>query len=510
MANLFELLTNAGNKIKTGLQNNAFLNNLTQRTPYIEDSNAEWDKSIALEEQKAKDEAQFAQRMQRIQNNPNSFEAKMYNLKNNLQDFNLADALLGKQATPTDSMSSDGNSLQITTSQNPRTGGILRDIAGGFQENRFTPASLENLGQNTLLDGRQKGFAYKLGEGLGSVARLANSPLGRGLIVGGLVGATGGNPLQALAYGGGATMLNQQNVMKDRAYRNQLYQTQADKINGEYEAKIAEIENDNTLDNAAKLSEINTLKADQQQALQNAQNQIYGMRGYMGDALFGNILRQQQLKDNAEYRKMYFDVNQANMQADREYKKEQDALNRAYQEKLFNYKASQDAFDNYIASESLKAKQQEGAANATDKGDTTFQQLQLLEDAFANMPQSKEHKGLQKSKAILTGATNLVGLRNDNVTAYEAIRNPLVTTLARSIAGEKGVLTDKDFARAEKMVPTAFDSPEQAQAKFEQIKKLVGVKYGTTPTTAPQTASKTQSVEENKYIKVGKYKARVK
>ena len=83
MANLFELLTNAGNKIKTGLQNNAFLNNLTQRTPYIEDSNAEWDKSMALEARKAQDEAQFAQKMQRIQNNPNSLEARMYNFGNN-------------------------------------------------------------------------------------------------------------------------------------------------------------------------------------------------------------------------------------------------------------------------------------------------------------------------------------------------------------------------------------------------------------------------------------------
>ena len=413
-----------------------------------------------------------------------------------MQDFNLADALLGKQATPTDSMSSDGNSLQITTSQNPRTGGILRDIVGGYQENRFTPASLENLGQNTLEGGRQKGFAYKLGEGLGSVARLANSPLGRGLIVGGLVTATGGNPLQALAYGGGATMLNQQNVMKDKAYRNQLYQTQADRINNEYAGKLTEVEKDNTLSNEAKQNQINALKADQEQALQNAQSKIYGVRGYMNDMLFGNLMRNEILKDNAAYRKMYFDVNQANLQANREYQRQQDALDRAYQEKAFDYKKQQDAFDNYIASENLKAKQKEGVANAADKGDTTFQQLQLLEDAFKNMPQSTAAVG-KKAKAVLTGAANLVGLRNDNVTAYEAIRNPLVTTLARSIAGEKGVLTDKDFARAEKMVPTAFDSPEQAQAKFEQIKKLVGVQYGTTPSQATTQNANIPNVDLN-------------
>jgi hypothetical protein len=62
------------------------------------------------------------------------------------------------------------------------------------------------------------------------------------------------------------------------------------------------------------------------------------------------------------------------------------------------------------------------------------------------------------------------------------------------------VLTDKDFARAEKMVPTAFDSPEQAQAKFEQIKKLVGIKYGTTPSQTSNDGT----------MQVGNFKVRVK
>lgn len=459
MANLFELLTNAGNKIKTGLQNNAFLNNLTQKTPYIEDSNAEWDKSMALEEQKAKDEAQFAQKMQRIQNNPKSFEAKMYNLKNNLQDFNLADALLGKQATSTDSMSSDGNSLQITTSQNPRTGGILRDIAGGYQENRFTPASLENLGQNTLADGRQKGFAYKLGEGLGSVARLANSPLGRGLIVGGLVGATGGNPLQALVYGGGATALNQQNVMKDRAYRNQLYQTQADKINGEYEAKIAEIENDNTLDNAAKLSEINTLKADQQQALQNAQNQIYGMRGYMGDALFGNILRQQQLKDNAEYRKMYFDAQM-----------KQDEKDRQWQREKFEYQKRQDQKENEYKERALDAKQNQKNSLSSADEKTYKENLATLEDINAGLELlEKNPNAYSLIKGTLPAwATNRLDPKG--IATRTQIDN--ITAVYRKwLTGAQ--MSDAERKAYERFLPAPTDNYETIKAKLEGMRDTI-------------------------------------
>lgn len=414
MANLFELI-----KQKFTTQ------------PYIEDSNAEWDKSIALEEQKAKDGAQFAQKMQRIQNNPKSFETKMYNLKNNLQDFNLADALLGKQATPTDSMSSDGNSLQITTSQNPRTGGILRDIAGGFQENRFTPASLDNLGQNTLADGRQKGFAYKLGEGLGSIARLANSPLGRGLIVGGLVSATGGNPLQALVYGGGATALNQQNVMKDRMYRNDL----------------------------------------ESQGIDTS-----GIRGYLGDSTYGQILRAKQLKDNAEYRKMYFDVNQANLQANREYQRQQDALDRAYQEKAFNYKKQQDAFDNYIASENLKVKRE--GAQGKPLSDTQVKDMKNLTDSLNDIDRIITKYSDNKYDA----GFGLLGAARRNPLTSKI--DPLATEMRQDIdmfrksvakAREGGRLTDQDQKYYEKALLNPNLSREDFLAlakEFENTVKL--------------------------------------
>lgn len=110
---------------------------------------------------------------------------------------------------------------EMTTVTSVRPG-LLNDISSGYQENRFNPVSIENLKQNTLDNGREKGFAYRLGEGLGSLARLGNSPLGRGLLVGGIVGASGGNGLEALTYGAGTTMLNQGNVLRDQLYREAL------------------------------------------------------------------------------------------------------------------------------------------------------------------------------------------------------------------------------------------------------------------------------------------------
>lgn len=438
MANLFELLTNAGNKIKTGLQNNAFLNNLTQRTPYIEDSNAEWDKSMALETRKAQDEAQFAQKMQRIQNNPKSFEAKMYNLKNNLQGFNLADALLGKQAIPTDTMSADSNGLKITTSENPRTGGILRDIVGGYQENRFTPASLENLGQNTLEGGRQKGFAYKLGEGLGSISRLANSPLGRGLIVGGLVTATGGNPLQALAYGGGATMLNQQNVLRDRAYRNDIVNSETQRIM-----------NDTSLTDDQKGN-----------AIEQLQNQVSAYRGYMTPEVYSNLIRSQQLRDNAAYRKMYFDAQQEN----------QKIANR-FREMQYAGQQRQNAIENQFKRESLDIQKEKAQNQGKQVGNignlnAVSEQLKRFEGTFKNMPGKLESNTLGRVRAA-------TGFQTKEEANFNSQRTLLFNKIARDLGGEKGVLSDQDIKRIEASLPSYTDSYEQKQAKMAAIYDLL-------------------------------------
>ena len=101
--------------------------------------------------------------------------------------------------------------------QNPRTGGLLNDIASGFRENASTPFAVSNLEPQ-----QNKGFATRLGEGLGSVARFADSPLGRMALTAGIVGATGGSGLQALSYGATAGVGNQKLRTQDQFYRNQL------------------------------------------------------------------------------------------------------------------------------------------------------------------------------------------------------------------------------------------------------------------------------------------------
>jgi hypothetical protein len=104
--------------------------------------------------------------------------------------------------------------LQTGTATTPRQGGFFNDLAQGYKENTSQDFDVQNwLPQ-------EKSFGTRLGEGLGSVTRFADSPLVRGLIAYGLSKSVGDdNPLkQGIIAGVG----RQTNITKDKAYRQGL------------------------------------------------------------------------------------------------------------------------------------------------------------------------------------------------------------------------------------------------------------------------------------------------
>ena len=106
--------------------------------------------------------------------------------------------------------------VRMSTQVTPqRQGGILNDMARGYRDNYNNSFSVNNIGQN-------KGWAQRLGEGLGSVGRFIDSPLGRGLIAAGLNKALGyDDSLQE----GLTAMVGRQNAQTaDKVYRQQLSQ----------------------------------------------------------------------------------------------------------------------------------------------------------------------------------------------------------------------------------------------------------------------------------------------
>lgn len=384
----------------------------------------------------------------------------------------VGDLLLGQRTEPTDSINIGDGTINATISNNPRKGGLLRDFAGGFRENLTTPASLENFEQNTLADGRRKGFGYRAGEALGSIGRVLESPLGRGLLTAGIVGATGGSGLEALAYGGTAGSLNQQLRNNDRMYRNDLIATQQNALrNNEAFNKLSEVE--------------------QAQQLSDIENNINRMRGYVTPDTYNNFIRSQQLRGDADWRKFYYD----NQKAEREYQHKQDAINNQLQrEKLANDRADRIA-NRDIQYAHLKL-ERDKLLSDSNKPNEQLQSLQDLENQLNNF-QSTFPTLPDKFESYTTGALRRVtGTLTQAEANFNAQRTLLFNQIARTLGGEKGVLSDNDIKRIDEALPILTDSLKQKNAKMIAVYDLLDIKKGQNP--------RSQS------FKSGKYTVRVK
>lgn len=241
-----------------------------------------------------------------------------------------------------------GRNIEIDTdTTNPATGeittervakfqpGLFNDLVSGAKENYTQGFSPYNLQDNIGTEGQNKGLAYKIGEGAGTLGRTLNrganafgkglrkvgqfaeTPLGRSIIVGGLVLGSGGGALPALAYGGMTGVGNQQNRMKDRAYRDSL-------INSAQQSRMGQPD------------WINLSPEQKQAELNNIANQINSYRGYIGDDTYKNMVNSQIAQEQAAYRRMYYDSlsrqneNNANLANQKfEYEKTQDAIKNA-------------------------------------------------------------------------------------------------------------------------------------------------------------------------------------
>lgn len=361
----------------------------------------------------------------------------------------LSNALLGTRANAVDTIGTpqvdaEGNMvINSTVNENPRQGGILRDMAEGYRENRNNAFSLDNL------ENKNKNFATRIGEGLGSLARFAESPAGRALLVGGIVGATGGDGLQALTYGAQTGMLNQNNRLADQLYRDDLAKQGIDTSN---------------------------------------------LKGYMNDNAYQNMLRSKQLQDNAAYRQMYYDTMLQNHQDDLEFKKMQAEQQR-------QEKAADRANQNYWRGQELGLGYAKLNADKQDKLYKEYEKELEKQNEYKDVEnQLKAFEGTFKSAnnpmryRVFGGASNALNTLTPQEANFNAQRTLLFNQIARKLGGEKGVLSDADIKRVEAALPSLSDTYEQKQAKMKSIYSLLDIKKGGTGSS--------QSV--------GKYKVTVK
>jgi hypothetical protein len=306
---------------------------------------------------------------------------------------------------------------------------------------------MNNFGDNNIDFNRTKGLSYRIGEGLGSVGRFIDSPLGRGVLTGAAVAALGGAPGEALAYGGTATALNQGNRGRDTLYRQQLAAEGIDTSN---------------------------------------------VRGYINDNTYKSMLAAKQMKDNAEYRNALLTSQQQAQQEAREDRKLQREM-QLEQNKFNNYIQGQrvaQGWANLNDRQQARAEAKAAKQNADDFGDIQAQ-LDNFQKTFQSVNNPYRYR-------VFGGASEKLNTLTRDEANFNAQRTLLFNQIARKLGGEKGVLSDKDIARVEAALPKLTDTYEQKVAKMAAVYDLLSIKRGSAnqaANNAMQVGSYTVEIE---------------
>ena len=340
--------------------------------------------------------------------------------------------------------------------QNPETGelevskvskfqpGLLNDIRSGAKENFATGFAAPNWEQTVTPDGRKKGLGYRLGEGLGSMARFAESPLGRSLLMAGIVGVTGGGALPALTYGATTGMINQQARMKDKIYRNSLIE-----------------QGQNALRNQAGFADLTP--EEQQLQLDEIANNINSIKGYVGDDAFKSVLAGMQLKDNAEYRNALLAGQRKDQemaiqqrQAELEHKKLSEAADRALKKEQIDVQRQRYANNlNKLSSKDLTAyrdnlatiKDVEAGLNLIEQNPNAYSLVKGALPAWAT--NRIDPKGIQTRTQI------------DNITAV----------YRKWLTGAQ--MSDAERKAYERFLPAPTDNYETIKAKLQGMRDSI-------------------------------------
>lgn len=333
----------------------------------------------------------------------------------------LSNALLG---TPTRTIEAyDDQGKPIYSSGMVREGGAFRDITKGYNENvnqRFSP---NNWGQD-------KNAMTRIGELLGTTARFADSPAGKMLLAYGASNMLGDtNPLEQ-ALTAGVTNINAGNV--DKIYRQDLANQGIDTSN---------------------------------------------IKGFINKDTYGNLINSKQLKDNADWRKMYFDTNQKNLEAQREWQRlqfqmqqDEKRADRAYKYAELGERRRQNDLNYQLGKGKLLADSSKGSGENLDDVEA---QLNNFQNTFKTVDNPYRYR-------IAGGASEFLNTLTPDEANFNSQRTLLFNQIARKLGGEKGVLSDQDIKRIDAALPKLSDTKAQKEAKMKAVYDLLDIKKGNT------------------------------
>lgn len=394
----------------------------------------------------------------------------------------------------------------ITVSQTPPRGGFLRDLDAGMRENYNNEFSIDNLGNNLTPDGRKKGFAYRLGEGLGTLTRGMAGTTGDAWISG-AVSPEAGLKRQSVRTNNGLyrnELLNNyvQSVQNDPRY-NTLTNSEDAQIQ-EIIKNSSEYKNAKTNEekNSIALQMYQTMVADkilskQNEAIDIYKNNLANTKGFITDNAYEQLMKAQQLRDNAAYRKMYYDAQQANLRENMQFRKDQAKAEQEYKNLMLNFQKQKEASDRAYQNAQLGL----GYARLNnDNYNKALDRAEKAKDRAAKILSKQENYGdiekqINNFKATFKGLPSkaesytfgnlraMTGTQTTKEANFNAQRTLLFNQIARKLGGEKGVLSDQDMKRIELALPTLTDSYDQKIAKMRAVDDLLNIKKGGMPQT---------------------------
>ena len=442
----------------------------------------------------------------------------------------IAGALLGQQSQaqePQTQIDASNGMIASGAGVNPRTGGLLPDLISGFQENAQTPFNMQNLDPV-----KDKGFATQVGEGLGTAGRFLASPTGRGLLMAGLVGATGGGPINALNIGLQAGVGNQMNRTQNQFYRQQLQNEGVDTSNIQGYVTPEMYKNQ-----SLGAYRTGSLAIREQLGLLGDNTKRAGL---ISTALNNGTITPQEARERMqEYGITLDDMKRSNQSRNADINAYLAPARKSYYEQMpalagGRLGLQQAQFEMEAPLKQLQL--QKGLMELQSGGIPVAEMTKMRKGVGAVESQidrfTGTFKGLPEKAESYTGGQirRLTGTQTTNEANFNSQRTLLFNKIARELGGEKGVLSDQDIQRIDASLPNLTDSYAQKQAKMQAVYDLLGDvknRYGMTggqqlqpftpnanltpiPRTAiggnrPQPKRQTQS-----YTQVGKYKVRVK
>jgi hypothetical protein len=314
---------------------------------------------------------------------------------------------------------------KLTLGTSNRQGGFINDLVSGYRENLTEGFDTENLAPN-----ENKGLATRIGEGLGTLTRVQSNPLARGLLAGAAALALGGGAGDALAYGLSTGVGRQTNLTKDKAYRQNLQQ------------------------------------------MGYNQEEIDSIPGLVTDEIYGNLIRAQQLKDNAEYRNMLLQNEQAAKAEALKYQQMKDVYERAKENKEFNYRAQQDAIKNDLERQALETKKANSNTKEEQKRRQSQATLNMIGAAMNAVDANPNAYGFFKGVAPndVTNRADAKGVK------ARAVVNSVAAEYRKYLTGAQ--MSDRERKDYEKFLPNPRDNADIIKRKLEGMQMVISAREG--------------------------------